>query len=190
MPVSVVVAEPSDGVSASCTSSPHAARDSGTQRVKERILSSRMARLYRASAERNSVSAVRSTITRISSGSLALVLVVCQPTSEIPVRTEGQSTPTQELAADDVNLIRFACEGFDAAVAADAPNDRLLSHTAAHAVELGGPAVELATRRWALLPPQALLEEIDRYEQAGADPEQCAGLRSHLERLAILAGSQ
>ncbi len=133
---------------------------------------------------------MRSTITRISAASLALVLVVCQPTSETPVRTEAQSTPTPEPAANDANLIRYACEGFDAAVAADAPNDRLLSHTAAHAVELGGPAVELATRRWALLPPQALLEEIDRYEQTGADPERCASLRSHLERLTILAGSQ
>ena len=35
--------------------------------------------------------------------------------------------------------------------------------------------------------PAGLLEEIDRYErETGAEPEQCAGLRAHLERMALL----
>lgn len=119
------------------------------------------------------------------------VLAACQPAVEPPAKTETTtekaSTPT--FQPPDVALIRYACAGFDAAVAAGAPPDRLLSHTATHAVELGGPRVEIATRRWALLPPQALLEEIDRYEKTGVDPKQCAGLRSHLDRLAILSSS-
>lgn len=148
--------------------------------------------LYRAFVERNSVSIVPSIITRLSTRwPVALVLAGCQPSSEVvPIKHEAASTPTQSSQTPDVDPIRFACEGFDAAVAADAPHDRLLSHTAAHAVELGGPAVELAARRWALLPPQALLEEIDRYERTTTNPKKCAGLRAHLERLAIIAGSQ
>jgi hypothetical protein len=128
--------------------------------------------------------------------SLAWV-VACQPPVDPPSRTQPTAgSPTQnadsppDFAPPDVTLIRFACAGFDAAVAADAPSDRLLSHTAKHAVELGGPQVELATHRWALLPPQGLLEEIERYERTGANPVQCDGLRSHLERLAIVAGSR
>jgi hypothetical protein len=122
--------------------------------------------------------------------SLGIVLGACQQTVDPPSRTDPNAdSPTPELGPPDVPPISFACAGFDAAVAADAPSDRLLSTTAKHAVELGGPRVELATRRWALLPPQGLLEEIDRYEQTGADPSQCAGLRAHLERLAILASS-
>jgi hypothetical protein len=116
----------------------------------------------------------------------------CQPTVEAPSRTEVAATspaPEPLTGPPDVSLIRFACAGFDAAVAADAPPDRLLSHTAKHAVELGGSRVELATRRWALLPPQGLLEEIDRYERTGANPQECAGLRLHLERLAIISSS-
>jgi hypothetical protein len=116
----------------------------------------------------------------------------CQPTEPSPSRTElAAQSPASESKFEppDETLIRFACAGFDAAVAAKAPPDRLLSHTAKHAVELGGPRVELATRRWALLPPQGLLEELERYERTGADPDECAGLRLHLERLAIIAGS-
>jgi hypothetical protein len=121
---------------------------------------------------------------------VGIVFGACQQPVDPPARTEASSdSPTPEMGPPDVALISFACAGFDAAVAADAPTDRLLSSTAKHAVELGGPRVELATRRWALLPPQGLLEEIDRYERTGADPKQCAGLRAHLERLAILASS-
>jgi hypothetical protein len=121
---------------------------------------------------------------------LGILLGACQQTVDPPSRTGSNADePTPEVGPPDVALISFACAGFDAAVAADAPSDRLLSTTAKHAVELGGPRVELATRRWALLPPQGLLEEIDRYERTGADPDQCAGLRAHLERLAILASS-
>ena len=55
---------------------------------------------------------------------------------------------------------------------------------------LGGERVEAATRRWALLPPQGLLELINRYEsEAKPDPKQCAGLRAHLERMAIKSSS-
>lgn len=124
--------------------------------------------------------------------SLSTVLSACQPTVESPSRTEvaaSSPAPSSDFGPPDVALIRFACAGFDAAVAAGAPQDRLLSHTAQHAVELGGPRVELATRRWALLPPQELLEEIARHEQTGANPDECSGLRLHLERLAILSGS-
>jgi hypothetical protein len=127
---------------------------------------------------------------------LGTVFGACQPAVDPAPRTEpAADNPEPEAGSrsdfgpPDVALIRFACAGFDAAVAAGAPPDRLLSHTAKHAVELGGPRVELATRRWALLPPQGLLEEIDRYENTGANPDQCKGLRLHLGRLAILAGS-
>lgn len=123
---------------------------------------------------------------------LGVVFGACQSGVEPPSRTEVAATnpaPESEFGPPDVALIRFACAGFDAAVAAEAPPDRLLSHTATHAVELGGPQVELATRRWALLPPQGLLEEIDRYERSGVSPDECAGLRLHLERLAIISGS-
>jgi hypothetical protein len=123
---------------------------------------------------------------------LGIMLGACQPSSEPGRRIEDATTnPAAESAFEppDVALIAFACAGFDAAVAAEAPPDRLLSHTAKHAVELGGPSVELATRRWALLPPQGLLEEIDRYERTGVSSNECAGLRLHLERLAILSGS-
>jgi hypothetical protein len=124
---------------------------------------------------------------------LGFVLGACQPTVEAPSRTEvaaGSPASESELGPPDETLIRFACAGFDAAVAAKDPPDRLLSHTAKRAVELGGPRVELATRRWALLPPQGLLEELDRYERTGANPDECTGLRLHLERLAIVAGSR
>ena len=117
--------------------------------------------------------------------------MACQPTPESPVQTEAtKSAPAPEkFQQPEVALIRYACAGFDAAVAADAPPARLLSQTAVHAVALGGPRVEIATRRWALLPPQGLLEEIDQYEKSGANPDECAGLRAHLERLSIVSGS-
>lgn len=124
---------------------------------------------------------------------LGALFGACQPAVEPPSRTEVVATSAatgEELGPPDITLIRFACAGFDAAVAAEAPPDRLLSHTATHAVELGGPQVELATRRWALLPPQGLLEEISRYERTGVNPDECAGLRLHLERLAIISGSR
>jgi hypothetical protein len=95
-----------------------------------------------------------------------------------------------ELAPPDVHLLAFACAGFDLAVADQAPPDRLLSHAAARAVELGGAPVEAATQRWALLPPRALLEEVQHYAATSeAGPDACAGLRAHLERLAMLSGS-
>lgn len=82
-------------------------------------------------------------------------------------------------------LIRFACQGFERAVAEGAPNTRMLSTTAKHAVELGGEPVEQATLRWALLPPEGLLELIDRYEHdTEADPAGCQPFRAHLERVA------
>lgn len=123
---------------------------------------------------------------------LGIGLGGCQPAENAPSRTEAAAkNPASESTFEppDDALIRFACAGFDAAIAAKDPPDRLLSHTAKRAVELGGPRVELATSRWALLPPQGLLEEIDRYERTGAKPDECAGLRLHLERLAIIAGS-
>lgn len=103
---------------------------------------------------------------------------------------EGAPSPQARFAPPDIRLLRFACEGFDLAVADGAPPDRLLSHAAARAVELGGAPVEAATQRWALLPPQALLEQVQRYAATPeAGPDVCAGLRSHLERMAILSGS-
>lgn len=153
-----------------------------------------MPRLYRAIAGRNSVPLVipsaRTNFVWIALLVLGTVFGACQPTVEPPPAEAVANSPDSESEVPDVALIRFACEGFDAAVAAEAPQDRLLSHTAVHAVELGGPRVELATHRWALLPPQGLLDEIERYERTGANPDECVGLRSHLERLAILSGSR
>jgi hypothetical protein len=153
-----------------------------------------MPTLYRAIADRNSVPLVtpsaRTNFVCIALLVLGTVFGACQPTVEPPSTEAVAKSPESESAVPDVALIRFACEGFEAATAAEAPQDRLLSHTAVHAVELGGPRVELATRRWALLPPQGLLEEIERYERTGANPDECVGLRSHLERLAIISGSR
>jgi hypothetical protein len=112
------------------------------------------------------------------------LLWACQAEPAVITRVEAD-TPSEP----EDHPIRYACAGFEAAVAADAPQDRLLSHTAKHATELGGDVVEQATRRWALLPPQGLLEEIDAYERSGADPRECAGLRAHLDRLAMLAAT-
>jgi hypothetical protein len=98
--------------------------------------------------------------------------------------------PEREFNQPDIRLLRFACAGFDLAVADGAPSDRLLSHSAARAVELGGAPVEAATLRWALLPPQALLEEVEQYVATfEASPDACAGLRAQLERMAMLSGS-
>jgi hypothetical protein len=113
-----------------------------------------------------------------------------QPTPVSAESVPSNEDPPRRFEEPDIRLIRFACEGFDAAVAAGAPEDRLLSHSAAHAIELGGAEVEAATTRWALLPPQGLLEEIARYErEVEADPKQCAGLRAHLERMALVSAS-
>jgi hypothetical protein len=100
-----------------------------------------------------------------------------------PVRVDPRATtPTQIELEPEVALIPYACQGFEAAVANAAPRTQMLAHTARHAIELGGPPVEQASVRWALLPPPALLELIDRYEHATqADPHECAGLRAHLE---------
>ncbi|PRP92894.1 hypothetical protein ENSA5_46610 [Enhygromyxa salina] len=103
---------------------------------------------------------------------------------------DGPGSRDKTFAPPKVHLIRYACQGFDAAVADAAPPDQLLSRSAARAVELGGAPVEAATRRWALLPPQGLLKEIERYEgQAEARADECAGLRAHLERMAIRSSS-
>ena len=88
-------------------------------------------------------------------------------------------------------LIRFACQGFDKAVAAGTDPKRLLSTSAMHAVELGGQPVEQATQKWALLPPQGLLELVERYERdAKPDPAECAGLREHLETMSQQAAAR
>ncbi len=108
----------------------------------------------------------------------------------------GEAAPREpddphDAAEPEHRLIRYACQGFDAAVAEGAPHDRLLASSARHAVALGGEQVERATQRWALLPPQGLLELIDRYERdAGVDPRECAGLRAHLDRMAMRAATR
>ncbi|KIG13624.1 hypothetical protein DB30_07832 [Enhygromyxa salina] len=142
-------------------------------------------------------------------GLVALVASACGPGSPPPAKlaptpiresedpgardnslTSSKAPAKPEFAPPDLELLRFACEGFDRAVAAGAPPDRLLSHAAARAVELGGAPVEAATRRWALLPPQALLEEVQRYAASSqAGPDACAGLRAHLERMAMQSAS-
>jgi hypothetical protein len=98
----------------------------------------------------------------------------------------GPAQPSVEEPEPEHHLIRHACRGFDLALTEGAPDGRLLAASAKHAIELGGPAVETATTRWALLPPQSLLELIDRYEaEAKPDPQQCANLRAHLERMSL-----
>lgn len=102
------------------------------------------------------------------------------------------SSPAEErsFAPPERALWGYACQSFDAAVEAGAPPNRLLSHTARHAVELGGSAVEEATRTWALLPPQAMLEELDAYGLAlGDEAADCSGLRAHLEHMAQRAAT-
>ncbi|PRQ09565.1 hypothetical protein [Enhygromyxa salina] len=135
-------------------------------------------------------------------GAVLFTIAACGPSPQpTPTRTDnagprasspdaGTRASKPGFAPPDLDLLRFACAGFDRAVADAAPPDRLLSHAAARAVELGGAPVEAATRRWALLPPQALLEEIQQYTAGSeAGPDECAGLRAHLERMAIQSGS-
>ena len=114
----------------------------------------------------------------------ALLLLACRSEPE-PKQVDGKElVPTADQPEPEHHLIRHACQGFDAAVAEGTPDGRLLAASAKHAIERGGPAVEKATQRWALLPPQRLLEVIDRYErEVQPDPQQCAGLRAHLERM-------
>ena len=113
--------------------------------------------------------------------------------SDAPARAQASPSSTERpsYAPPERALWAHACQGFDAAVAAGAPPNQILSHTARHAVELGGPAVEAATRRWALLSPQAMLEELDAYALArGSEAVDCSGLRAHLERMAMRAAAQ
>jgi hypothetical protein len=120
---------------------------------------------------------------------LLLLALACrsepEPTPVVVTESASSSEPEPEH-----HLIRHACQGFDRALTEDTPDGRLLAASARHAIALGGPAVEAATQRWALLPPQALLELIDRYErEAQPDPQQCAGLRAHLERMNLRGSS-
>lgn len=116
--------------------------------------------------------------------------LACRSSEPEPTHLSGQATPKVDAPEPEHHLIRHACRGFDAAIEEGTPEGRLLSTSAKHAIELGGPAVEKATQRWALLPPQALLELIDRYErEAQPDPQQCAGLRAQLERMAQRASA-
>ena len=114
----------------------------------------------------------------------------CRDQPAPPTKTsEAELAASADQPEPEHYLIRFACQGFERAVAEGTPTTRMLSTTAKHAVELGGAPVEQATLRWALLPPQGLLALIDRYEreaEAEADPAQCAGLRAHLDRLSSL----
>ena len=115
---------------------------------------------------------------------LALLALACRSEPEPTQVRARELAPSPDQPEPEHHLIRHACRGFDAAITEGTPDGRLLSASAKHAIELGGPAVEQATRRWALLSPQALLELIDRYErEAQPDPQQCAGLRTHLERM-------
>jgi hypothetical protein len=115
---------------------------------------------------------------------LSLLALACRSEPE-PTHVKGSElAPSPEQPEPQHFLIRHACRGFDQALAEGTPDGRLLAASAKHAIELGGPAVEQATQRWALLPPSALLELIDRYErEAQPDPQQCAGLRAHLDRM-------
>jgi hypothetical protein len=121
---------------------------------------------------------------------LSTLVFACQRGAEpTHLETDTQKADPAEPEPEH-HLIRHACRGFDAALAEGTPNGRLLSATAKHAIALGGPEVEAATKRWALLPPQELLELIDRYEtEAQPDLQQCAGLRAHLEQMAERLGT-
>ena len=122
---------------------------------------------------------------------LGLGLVACLACRSEPEPTRTEPSPIASSEPEpEHHLIRFACEGFDAAVAEGAPASRLLSTSAKHAVELGGERVEAATQRWAVSPPQGLLELIDRYEaETSANPDRCAGLRAHLQRMSARAST-
>ena len=120
---------------------------------------------------------------------LAASLLGCgsepEPTPRL-VATE----PAPARPEPDHHPIRHVCAGFDLAVAEGAPQQRLLSSSTKHAIELGGERVELASRRWALTPAHELLVVLDRYErETQADPKACAGLRAHLERMSLRSAS-
>jgi hypothetical protein len=116
---------------------------------------------------------------------LTVLALACRSEPEPTQVRARELAPSPDQPEPEHHLIRHACRGFDVAITEGTPDGRLLSASAKHAIELGGPAVEQATRRWALLSPQALLELIDRYErEAQPDPQQCAGLRAHLEKMA------
>lgn len=117
----------------------------------------------------------------------ALVLALGCRTSEpepTPVSADAR-VPSPDQPEPEHHLIRHTCAGFELALAEGTPDGRLLAAAAKHAIALGGEAVERATQRWALLPPQTLLELIDRYQrEAKPDPQECASLRTHLDRMA------
>lgn len=121
---------------------------------------------------------------------LVVLTLACRNDPE-PTRTSAaELAPAKPAPEPEHHLIRYACQGFDAAVAEGAAENRLLSTSAKHAIALGGERVETATQRWALLPPQGLLELIDRYErEAKPDPKLCAGLRAHLDRMSQTAAA-
>jgi hypothetical protein len=134
-------------------------------------------------------------VSRTRTPTRAGLLLGCSLLGLAPGCRDEPAPPTKtnpsELAASadqpepEHHLIRFACQGFERAVAEGAPTTQMLSTTAKHAVELGGEPVEQASLRWALLPPEGLLELIDRYERdTEADPAGCQPLRTHLERAA------
>lgn len=120
-------------------------------------------------------------------GLAAMLALACRSREPEPTPVDAhERQPSADQPEPEHYLIRHACRGFEQAIAEGTPQNRLLSTSAKHAIALGGPAVEKATQRWALLPPQALLELIERYErEAEPDPQQCAGLRAHLERMAV-----
>jgi hypothetical protein len=132
----------------------------------------------------------------LAAGMLALAgsMLGCspEPAPTHTTRNAAAATTTREVEPEPESaLIRYACAGFDRAIREQAPEDRLLSTSAKYAIELGGAPVEAATQRWALLPPQGLLELITRYErELAADPSECAGLRSHLERMGQRAATR
>lgn len=141
----------------------------------------------------------RTTTIRVACSSAALALALasssslgCGSSSEpAPTRTSHDAAAKPPEPEPESALIHYACEGFDRAVREHAPDNRLLSTSALYAVELGGPRVEAATQRWALLPPQGLLELITRYEREfKPDPSECAGLRAHLERMGQRAATR
>jgi hypothetical protein len=113
-----------------------------------------------------------------------MLALACRSDPEPTPVSADQRLPTVDQPEPEHHLIRHACRGFDHAVANGTPDGRMLAASARHAIELGGPAVEAASSRWALLPPQGLIDLIDRYQaEAKPDPQQCAGLRAHLERM-------
>jgi hypothetical protein len=129
-------------------------------------------------------------MTRVRIVMLSALALACQRGPE-PTHVETEPAKAEPAEPEpEHHLIRHACRGFDAALAEGTPDGRLLTAAAKHAIALGGPDVEAASMRWALLPPQELLELVDRYEaEAQPDPKQCASLRAHLEQMAERLGT-